>query len=415
MANTPDSSQTEKPEALADEARNAAEDTVEVEEASVTEADVAAGEPGGEDSPKEPEVAERFAEGPQDPAPETAGPGPAREKRRGGAGAVLGFVTGGILAAIIGFAAARYVVPEGWPFPGVPPKEDPVAAAVEAQETQLAKLEEAVAANAAAIASLRADETLANLRGEIQSQIGAVQAQIGALSGQIDEINARLAEVEKLAPGGSSEAAEAAAQAYERELADMRLMLQSELDRIKAAQADAAALEVNAAEAAKAAAGRAALARILAALDTGRPFDQPLFDLTEATGIEAPAALSALATEGAPTLAALQEAFPLAARAALDAAIRAAVENGSMNRFTAFLRIQLGTRSLEPREGDDPDAVLSRAEDALRKGQIEAALSELDAMPEAAGPALADWRALAATRVQALAASATLAEELNAK
>jgi hypothetical protein len=172
-------------------------------------------------------------------------------------------------------------------------------------------------------------------------------------------------------------------------------------------------LEQDAAETAQAAAGRAALSQVMAALDTGQPFAAALDELAAINGVAAPEALAELASEGAPTLAMLQREFPAAARAALDASLRAAVEDGSMNRFAAFLRTQLGTRSLEPKAGDDPDAILSRAEDALRKGQIATALAELDAMPDAAQPALAQWRAMAQTRLAALEAAADLAVALK--
>ncbi len=86
-----------------------------------------------------------------------------------------------------------------------------------------------------------------------------------------------------------------------------------------------------------------------------------------------------------------------------------------MSRFSAFLRTQLGTRSLEPKAGDDADSVLSRAEAALRQGDIATALTELDALPEAGQPALAEWRAQAETRKAALDAGAVLTQDLNAK
>ncbi|MGB0440740.1 MAG: molybdopterin-binding protein, partial [Paracoccaceae bacterium] len=44
----------------------------------------------------------------------------------------------------------------------------------------------------------------------------------------------------------------------------------------------------------------------------------------------------------------------------------------------AFLKTQLGARSLEPREGDDPDAVLSRMEAAAREGRFGDVEAEAD-------------------------------------
>ena len=78
------------------------------------------------------------------------------------------------------------------------------------------------------------------------------------------------------------------------------------------------------------------------------------------------------------------------------------------DRFTAFLRRQTNARSLAPREGNDPDAILSRAEAALSSGDLPAALTELDALPENARAAMDGWIADASARADALAAAADL-------
>jgi hypothetical protein len=328
-------------------------------------------------------------------------------------GMFLSLLLGGALAAVLGFAMARYVVPEGWPFPGVAPEPDPLAIEIEAQGGRIAALETAGQQTATEVSSLQSDIRLEEMRGELRGEFGALQARIQELNNSISALDARLVAVEKLPQGTGTEAAEAAAAAYERELAQMRAMLDRELERIAEIQKDAQTLEANAAAASRAATGRAAMARVLTALDTGQPFDDALFDLGQTTGLDIPAALSSLAEAGAPTLAQLQDSFPDAAREALNASVRAAVEAGEMDRFTAFLRTQLGTRSLEPRAGDDPDAILSRAEEALRHGEIAAALAELDTLPGAGQTAMATWAGLARARLSALDASGALARQLN--
>jgi hypothetical protein len=427
MAKAPKASPRKKtaPSKAADKPIEAVEDAVVIEEtppektepveppAPTTAPDKDAGTEKAEDTPEpdrpEPPKHETVAK----PNPPVA-PKPVVTPSRGGAGAFIGLLLGGVAAAAIGFVAARYVVPEGWPFPGVPPEEDPVAVAVEAQGARIAGLTDRIDVLGGAVSTLEADTTLSTLQTDLTTRLDGLDTGLATMTTRLDEIDARLAAVEKLAPEGSA-AAQMAAEAYERELAALREMFQAELTKVEAAQSDAATLEAQAAEAAKAAAGRAALARITAALDTGRPFDDALFDLTNSTGIDAPAALADLAAEGVPTLAALQQAFPAAARAGLDASVRAGVESGEVSRFTAFLQTQLGARSLEPKEGEDADAVLSRAEGALTQGDIAGALAELAAMPEAGVPALADWRTLAETRKAALEAGAALAQELNTK
>ncbi|KPN62755.1 hypothetical protein SAMN04488527_1284 [Aliiroseovarius crassostreae] len=325
---------------------------------------------------------------------------------------VLPLLFGGAIAAVIGFGAARY--PDQWPFV-MGPVEDPLATALATQGQRLEALEVASRQQAETLASLQADNSLDVARGEISGEFAQLRTQLEAMNSQLSELENRLHTVEKLPQGSGMEAAAAAATAYERELQQMRQMLDAELAKITDARADAKTLEQNAAEAAKAAGARAALARVLAALDTGRPFGDALFDLSQQAGIEAPVALSKVAEKGVPTLVALQSAFPEAARAALDASIRSAVAAGEMDRVSAFFRLQLGTRSLSPKEGADPDAILSRAEAALKTGQLEAALAELATMPEAGQSALGDWIAAATTRKDALTAGDALAQLVNSK
>jgi hypothetical protein len=115
------------------------------------------------------------------------------------------------------------------------------------------------------------------------------------------------------------------------------------------------------------------------------------------------------AVAGLPTIADLQDSFAPAARDALEAALRANMGESWTERVSSFLRSQTGLRSLTPREGDDPDAVLSRAEAALSDGRVADAMAELQAIPEAGKAALQEWLALAQTRVDAEAAVAALA------
>lgn len=393
----------------AEPAEDAASETPDAEKTEpVVQAEPDAARDDDDTAPADlpPDAPEEVAEKPL-PAPSPA------PRRQSGTTVFAGLLLGGAAAAVIGFVAARYVVPQGWPFPGVAPEEDPVALAVEAQGTQIADLGARIDGLAGSVATLEGDTGLETLRTDLTARLDRIDESLAASTTRLDDLETRLAAVEKLAPEGSA-AAQMAAEAYDRELNALREMFQGELAKIEAAQADAATLQAQAAESAQAAAGRAALAKVTAALDSGQPFDAALTELTDATGVAIPAPLSAAAAEGVPTLAALQEAFPPAARAALDASVRAAVESGEVSRFSAFLQTQLGTRSLAPKEGDDADAVLSRAEAALHQGDLGTALTELDALPEAGQPAMADWRAMAAERKAALDAGTALADELNA-
>ena len=84
---------------------------------------------------------------------------------------------------------------------------------------------------------------------------------------------------------------------------------------------------------------------------------------------------------------------------------RAPGRRTSGDRNDAIARLAIGEAYLERAGlGDDADAVLSRAGAAVAEGRIEAALTELSALPEAARDAMSDWIAGAQARVGAEAA-----------
>jgi len=109
----------------------------------------------------------------------------------------------------------------------------------------------------------------------------------------------------------------------------------------------------------------------------------------------------------------LQGSFPDAARAALVASTREGLETGSVDRLTAFLRTQLGARTLAPKAGDDPDAVLSRAEAALGRGDLDETAAELAGLPDAGKAEFTGWLVKLNARRGALAALADLGAQLD--
>ena len=217
---------------------------------------------------------------------------------------------------------------------------------------------------------------------------------------QIDALAARIAKIEN-APRPTKAADGADVAILRSELADQRQV-------IEALQAVAQNIATKNEGAAANMLAKSAVLRVLAAVEGGGSFAPALADLA-ATGAAIPNQLRA-AQNGVPTLAALQNTFPDAARAALNA-VRGQ-EGGT--GITAFLKRQLGARSVAPREGADTDAVLSRAENALRNGQIDTALSELDGLPEAAKMALGDWLPRAELRQKTQAAAQELAASIAA-
>ncbi|MEM6587447.1 MAG: mitofilin family membrane protein [Pseudomonadota bacterium] len=303
------------------------------------------------------------------------------EESKSGGGAIA-LIFGGVVAGAIGFFAAVVGI-------GVdePPLPEPV---------DLSGIEQSIVDQGG-----RLDE-LAGLIKEpsAPADLSGVAAEIAALTASIAALEDRVTAVEAREPVASG----AVDPALRDGLEDLK-------STIAALEAENEAAKADARSAAEATLRRAAMTQVETALDSGAGFGDVLVDLT-GMGVEVPAALTD-AAEGVPTLASLQDSFPDAARAALADDRAAAAESGDTGGLTGFFKSQLGARSLTPQEGDGTDAVLSRAEAALRDGRLTDALSEIETLPEVAQPAMADWVARAAGRAGALQAANTLSDSLN--
>ncbi|TNC74332.1 COG4223 family protein [Rubellimicrobium roseum] len=233
---------------------------------------------------------------------------------------------------------------------------------------------------AAATPTVEPDELREQVLSAVEPRLTGTEETVAELQAALADLDTRLDAAEQ-ASSSATEQARAAAQASEQ------------------IEARAAAAEAQARRS-------AIVAQLDTALDSGEPFEPALSEL-EAVGAQAPEALSSRAAEGVPTLADLRESFPEAARAALAAARDGGlVDDG--DGVMGFLAGQLSLRSTAPRDGTDPDAVLSRAEDHLGQGRLGEALAEIETLPEAVRTTMNDWIAAARTRVEADAALDTL-------
>ena len=309
-----------------------------------------------------------------EPVMRHATPLPPPQRRGGFAGGVIG----GLIAAAVGYGLAQFV-PQGWPI----------------QDTTA--LQQALDAQQKLTADLQAKLDALPDTSALTQQIAAQDARLKAIETRPDAV-------------GSTEAL---------------TQMQKQIDALKSApiagidpaavqavmaEAEAAAAKIKAdAEATAAqASAKLALAEIKAALDSGAPFAGSLAALGDV-----PAALTEGAQSGLPSLISLTDSFPAAARAAIDAALRADMGSSWTDRATNFLRTQTGARSTAPHAGSDPDAVLSRAEAALRSGDLTTTLAEISTLPEPAQAELAAWRAQAEKRQAGIAAVAALSAAIG--
>lgn len=361
-----------------------------------------------------------------DPVPQAA-PAPAR-----GPG-FFPLLFGGVLAAGLGYAAAFFGLQQPEPeAPATDPALTQALATLDAQQGTIASLEAQIATLAAVEPPVIPEVDLSGVEGAIATvasdvagvagSVEALTARVGTLedrpvfSGEVAADNAAMAAaVEALETRLNTEreaAAEAtaAAEAARAEAAAAQAAVTAELQAAsEAAQAAIAEAEARAQATAAATQTQAALSRVQMAMASGAPFAEALADLPG----DAPEALAAAAETGVPTLDELQATYPAAARAALPIALRETAGDSTTDRVGAFLLGQIGGRSVEPREGDGPDAVLSRAEAAVAAGDLTGALTELSALPEGAQEMMAGWVAQVETRVAADAAMAELAATLD--
>ncbi len=256
---------------------------------------------------------------------------------------------------------------------------------------------------------------------DLQDRLVPLESGLADLDARIAAFDTRLTDLEKRPLTGGA-ASSGALDAFQRELDAMRAEVAATKTELASAATDAAS-RIAAAEAeadksreetmveTRRATARAALSHVQAALETGAPIEGALADLA-AAGVSVPAELTEQSA-GVPSLANLRAAFPEAARDALALSLRDTAGDGVIDRTLAFLRSQSGARSLSPRAGDDPDAVLSRSEAALGLGDVATAVSELSGLPESGKARMAEWIGLAQRRLAATEAVATLSGVLN--
>ncbi len=424
------------PEAEADDVTDAEDASAEEAEDASFEDAVEAADEAVEDATAEVQEEPEVSEPDEEPAAQQVA-----DEEHGGSLAskvltwlVLLLAGGGI--ALWGAPKVAPQLPDGlgpvksWLLPGESAARKDIAALREDLETRLAALPEPVSAEdvsgqigdateavsadmSAQMAELQ--KTLSETAGvDTEARISSIETQIAGLASQLTGLTDALAgaEAQGLDPETAAQIAGFSStveglKAEIAKLAENDGALRQQLANV-AQQAEA---RVEAAETQKDnAALRAALSQMSGAVSTGAPFGDALGVIAGEGGEAAPEVLVAKAETGVVTLAVLRDRFPDAAKTAIQASIKSEAGGSVAGRLGAFLESQVATRSLEPQEGDSADAVLSRAEAALRQDDLAGALQELDGLPEPAAQAMSGWLDDARARVAALKAL----DELNA-
>ena len=330
---------------------------------------------------------------------------------------LFGFMFAGLLVALASFGGAQYSS-GNWPF-------ERIATDFEAR---LATQSDEISALNALIASYDDTTALQDLQAQIDgmrtivTDLAALQVEIEKLFGVQNETIDRVAALEEklTSQSGINPAANAEITRYATALKLVQTQISEQNNAIAEQRAGiaelSAAVELTQQET-KSATHQSltdgTISQVIGALESGAPFAFAIAGLQDFDNLLTPA-LVAAAPYGVPTADALARAFPEQSRTALIAARTTSTSQASgSNRVGDFLRSQLGMRSITPRAGNDPDAVLSRAEAAIQAGQVSNALSALTALPDSARTSMAGWIEQAELRQAAQLAVAALSQQLQ--
>jgi hypothetical protein len=358
----------------------------------------------------------------------------------------LGFRT--LAAAAVSAAATLCVILALWLLAG-PSAGDERADALAARMTLLElKIGDLAKAPPKTASELSVPADLAARLAGIEQATGALatldsrMAKTEQSAGAIAALDARLARLEKapVAPSGPASNNQFADRiaALERTLSDVKGRADSAFD---AAQKNAtpsaamatdhkdidaltmrlAALEQAAKSAderiARAASGADKAARfafaalaLRGAVERGDPFAAELAAARPLSDGAQIAALEPFAASGVPRAAVLGRELAQLTPLMLNAMGAAPRESGIMDRLQQGAERLVRIRPLNETAGDDPAALITRAEVKAQNGDLTGALADLSRLPDAVRAPAGDWMKKAAAQVAALAAARRLAE-----
>jgi len=338
---------------------------------------------------------------PRKPAPEDGRPGRTRVWPL-----VVAGVIGGVIATVLGIAYhASGVVPTRSETVAQEAlsKTNDLAASFAALDKRLADVESRTAplanTNLADLAKQLTD--LSTLENENRARIERLEAAPAQPPGgggsdvaaTLSDIEARLSKLET-SVAATTDVAGAVSSLRDR-LAPIEASIKDLSSRV-----DDLASKVTAGSESERAARAIAIGTLRQAAEQGGPFASDLA-LLKTLGMdnEEIAKLEPLATKDTPSLAELQKQFPTVADAILTATSGVDENAGFFQRLAAFGRGLVSVRPTTAISGDSPEAIVSRMQAAVDKGDLATALSEREALPDTGKTASADWAQAAADRV----------------
>ena len=337
-------------------------------------ADEPVDEPAFDRSPTDEPRFDDAAEMPKEPQPATVAPEPeptpAPPRRPSPATSTL--IAAGIFGGLVALLLAGSMQYAGY-LPGATPA--PAASNTAGLSAELAELRQEIAA--------------------LKNRPAAAAAPDAALANRVTALES--------APRTSSGAGEQALAALKADLDRLRATVQSSAsaDSTLARRLDQAEAKLNDRGPEQQVARAVAAAALKAGIDRGGPFETELQTFKTVAGDDpAIADLQKFASAGVPARAELQRDFPRVADAMLEATVQRDPNEGIAGRLLSSAMSVVKVRRVGDVQGDTPDAVVARMEEALRNGNLQASAREWDALPEPAKAVSRDFKQKLDARIQ---------------
>jgi hypothetical protein len=283
-----------------------------------------------------------------------------------------------------------------------PPGPD-LAARLQKLETQVEAL--------SAVGAPPGDPGLASRLTAIETEMHSLRAMAEALSGRAEDLSAGLADARRRADANAAAIAELAQKPAPAspagESGDVAAMLSALMDRVGALEARPPAAADGAARTA------AVAAALVAAVERGAPFAAELKAAqSQAADPKALAPLAPFAASGLPSPSALARELAALEPQLVAATDAAPTEGGLLEKLEANAQKLIRIRPIDQAQsGDQPLAILTRAEFKASHGDLPDALAELAKLPAPVRALAEPWIEKAQARTAALAASRKFAAD----
>ena len=324
-------------------------------------------------------------------------------------------IAGGIISVTIGFGAAIGLYKYGVLFSPASPNEAQIdiKTNISKQNEQFSELEKKVSSVQSKLELLilrtgtdNTSEKFEFLDKEINQftiELETINLQLSTLSKRTDDLEKR--PVLTAVP-------EDIIEKHSKELEALKETLTQQREQVQDVMQEAEAKDAIAKKAALEARIFSAVSRLSTAVKNGSNYADALVDFEAASELKVPDVLRKYAQTGFVTKEQLIEQFPTAARLAVNSA-RSEGQDAQGKTFADYLKTQLKARSVVPREGMSADAILSRAEAAVKDDRLKDALSELEALDLTARNQMNDWVSKAEERLAAVAYIDTIMAQIG--